>query len=67
MARSSLFTPVAMTATPQTNFPGLALTHRDFRLHFAINNGSCSQLEEVPIYTPDRLDQQLDDVSVFVS
>lgn len=68
MAKSSLFTAVAMPAPPQTALPTLAMhAHKDFRLHFAINCGSLSLLAQVPIYTAERLDQQLDDVSTPVS
>ncbi len=63
MSRSPMFTAVAMVPPPQTVYPTLALTQRDFRLHFAINNGSSSYPDEIPIYYADRLDAQLDEVN----
>lgn len=63
MAKSSLYTGVAMSAPPSTLFPALALHKKDFRLHFAINCGSLSLLAKVPVYMPDKLDMQLDEVS----
>lgn len=63
MSRASMFTAVAMPAPPTTVYPSLGLNSRDFRLHFAINCGSLSMLEEVPIYTPELLDHQLDEVT----
>jgi len=62
MAKTSLFSAVAMAAPPQTVLPGLELSRRDFRLHFAINCGSISLLPFVPIYNPCQLDDQLDEV-----
>lgn len=47
---------------PNTQFPGLALLRRDFRLNFCINNGSRSIQIPVPIYKPEKLDKQLDKV-----
>jgi hypothetical protein len=63
MSRSYMFTSVAMPAPPTSTFPHLALSSRDFRLHFAINCGSLSNIHEVPIYTPELLDSQLDMVT----
>lgn len=62
MSKTSHFTAVALTAPPQTLYPHLAISSRDFRLHFAINCGSLSQIELVPIYYPTMLDAQLDEV-----
>jgi len=62
MSKLSHFSAVALTAPPQTQFPHLALSSRDFRLHFAINCGSLSQIELVPIYRWPTLDAQLDEV-----
>ena len=50
-------------SAPQSQFPSIALTQRDFRLNFCINNGSCSNCDSVPIYTAATLDRQLDEVS----
>jgi hypothetical protein len=63
MSRSYMFASVAMPAPPTSTFPHLALSYRDFRLHFAINCGSLSNIHEVPIYTPELLDSQLDMVT----
>jgi hypothetical protein len=52
-------------AVPQTAFPGIALTQRDFRLNFCINNGSLSLSSVVPVYAAATLDRQLDEVHVF--
>lgn len=60
MSKMSLFTAVAMPLPPTTLYPSLALQSKDFRLHFAINCGSCSMLDEVPIYDGETLDHQLD-------
>jgi hypothetical protein len=46
---------------PNTNFPGMALTQRDFRLNFCINNSSHSLPATVPIYKVDTLDRVLDE------
>jgi hypothetical protein len=62
MSRVPMFTAVAMAPPPQTVYPNIALTQRDFRLHFAINNGSSSYPAEIPIYYVDKLDAQLDEV-----
>ena len=51
-------------STPQSHFPEFALSSRDFRLNFCINNGSESMLKIVPVYTPRELDSQLDIVSI---
>lgn len=63
MSRSYMFTAVAMPAPPSSTFPHLESNSRDFRLHFAINCGSLSNIDEVPIYTPELLDSQLDQVT----
>lgn len=47
---------------PNTHFPDLALTYRDFRLNFCLNNGSRSIQTPVPVYKPHLLDKQLDHV-----
>jgi hypothetical protein len=61
MAKTSIFSGMVIASPPQTIFPGLALAHRDFRLHFAINNGSLSLVDTVPVYSPGQLDWQLDE------
>jgi hypothetical protein len=48
---------------PRTHFPGLALTHRDFRLNFCLNHGSVSMPRQIFIYRTVTLDNQLDEVS----
>lgn len=63
MSCSSLFTAVAIPSPPTTVYPILRINSRDFRLHFAINGGSYSMLEGVPIYTPDSLDETLDEIT----
>lgn len=63
MARSSIFTGMVIASPPQTIFPEFALTHRDFRLHYAINCGSLSLIETVPVYSPSILDGQLDEIT----
>ena len=40
-----------------------AMTKRDFRINFALNCGSRSNPECVPVFKPTLLNQQLDDVS----
>jgi len=60
MARPS---SLSIIPIPQHQFPGLAVTQRDFRMDFCINNGSKSMPSMVPIYTPDNLDELLDEVS----
>eukprot|EP01038_Epipyxis_sp_PR26KG_P007270 gene7270-9909_t len=60
MSRPSSFMRIAV---PQSQFPGLALTHRDFRLSFCINNGSKSMSTVVPIYKVETIDQQLDEMT----
>ena len=61
MARPS---SLSIIPVPQHQFPGLAVTQRDFRLNFCINNGSKSMPSMVPIYSPDYLDELLDEVRV---
>ncbi len=53
---------LSIIPVPQTQFPGMAITHRDFRLNFCVNNGSKSMPSMVPVYKTHLLDQQLDDV-----
>jgi len=53
-------------ALPQTGFPGLALSQRDFRLNFCINNGSLSLSSVAPVYAAATLDRQLDEVSLVI-
>jgi len=48
---------------PNSVFPGLALTHKDFRINFCLNCGSKSLPDEVPIFNVDDFDEQLDDVT----
>jgi hypothetical protein len=43
----------------------LAVTQKDFRLNFCINNGSKSMPSMVPIYSPDYLDELLDEVRLL--
>ena len=59
MARPS---SLSIIPIPQHHFPGLAVTERDFRMDFCINNGSKSMPGMVPIYSPDYLDELLDEV-----
>ena len=54
---------ISKITVPNTVFPGLALTKKDFRINFAINCGSKSLPEEVPIFKPVTLDEQLDAVT----
>jgi hypothetical protein len=42
------------------------VTQKDFRLNFCINNGSKSMPSMVPVYSPDYLDELLDEVSAAV-
>ena len=51
---------LSIVPLPQHFFPGLALTQRDFRFNFVINNGSRGRF--VTIYTASQLDDQLDEV-----
>lgn len=60
MSKSSML--FSKTIAPQSTFPIFALKHRDFRLTFCINNGSASMASCVPIYKPDKIDVQLDEV-----
>ena len=41
----------------------MCLTQGDFRLNFCINNGSRSLPKYVPIYKPESLDRQLDEMT----
>jgi hypothetical protein len=50
---------------PHSKYP-FALTHRDYRLLFAINCGSISNLPATPIYNPLTLHEQLENVIRFV-
>ena len=59
MARPS---SLSIIPIPQHQFPGLAITQRDFRMDFCVNNGSKSMPSMVPIYSPDYLDELLDEV-----
>jgi hypothetical protein len=54
---------ISKITVPNSVFPGLALTHKDFRLNFCLNCGSKSSPDEVPIFNADDLDGQLDDVT----
>ena len=54
---------ISKITVPNTVFPNLALTKRDFRINFAINCGSKSLPEEVPIFKSVNLDEQLDTVT----
>jgi hypothetical protein len=51
---------------PQQQFPGLAITQRDFRLNFCINNGSKTMPSMVPIYSPAYLDELLDEMTALM-
>lgn len=62
MSRPSLL--VSKLAAPNSQYPGLALTQRDFRLNFCINNSSRSMPQSVPIYHPETLDRQLDESTI---
>lgn len=44
-----------------------ALKVRDYRLLWGIFCGATSNVSEIPIYTPDYLDQQLNCVTRYVS
>jgi Protein of unknown function, DUF547 len=59
-------TLLSKVPSPQTLFPDVALTQRDFRLNFCINTGSLSMLPYVPVYTLATFDSQLDEVRVIV-
>jgi len=63
MSRPSSF---SMIAVPQNQFPGLALSHRDFRLNFCINSGSRSLPSKVPVYRAHSLDAQLDEMTALM-
>lgn len=63
MARPS---SLSIIPVPQHQFPGLAITQKDFRLNFCINNGSKSMPSMVPIYSPDYLDELLDEVNLYM-
>ena len=54
---------ISKITVPTTVFPGLALRKKDFRINFAINCGSKSLPEEVPIFKSMTLDDQLDAVT----
>lgn len=64
MARPS---SLSIIPIPQHQFPGLAVTQRDFRMDFCINNGSKSMPSMVPIYSPDNLDELLDEVRFWLA
>ena len=53
---------LSIIPVPFNRFPGLALTQKDFRFNFCINNGSKSMPSMIPIYRPDNLDEFLDEV-----
>ena len=59
MARPS---SLSIVAASNYQFPGLALTQKDFRFNFSINNGSKSLPSRVPVYKAETLDMQLDEV-----
>ncbi len=67
MVRAAMSRPSSLSIipVPQTQFPGMAIAHRDFRLNFCINNGSKSMPNVVPVFRAALLDRQLDDVSTF--
>lgn len=54
---------LSIIPVPVAHFPGMAITHRDFRLNFCINNGSKSMPNVVPIYKVGQLDRQMDEVT----
>ena len=60
MARPS---SLSIIPVPHHQFPGLAVTQKDFRLNFCVNTGSKSMPSVVPIYSPQCLDELLDEVS----
>ena len=51
-------------AVPKSSFPGLSLTHPDFRINFALICGCKSQVTQVPIFKASFLDEQLDEVTL---
>lgn len=59
MARPS---GLSVIPVPNTQFPGIAITQRDFRFNYCINNSSRSLPGVVPVYTVKLLDKQLDEV-----
>ena len=63
MARPPSF---SVLAVPLTHFPGLALTHGDFRLNLCINSGSRSMPSRVPVYRAHSLDEQLDEMAALM-
>ncbi len=65
-AQMSRPSSLSIVAVPHMQFPGMALTHRDFRYQFCINSGSRSMPRYVPIYEGERLDDQLDEVCMYV-
>lgn len=54
---------ISKITVPSSVFPGIALTHKDFRIYFAVNCGSKSLPDEVSIFNVDDLDEQLDDAT----
>ena len=54
---------ISKITVPNSQFPGLALVNKDFRINFCINCGSKTLPEEVPIYKPEFLDEQLDEIT----
>ena len=64
--RSAMSRPPLLNQTtariPRSHFPGLALTHRDFRFNFCINHGSISMPRQIRIFRTETLDDQLDEV-----
>ena len=64
MLRSCMSKPSPLQtklSVPNSLFPGMSFTQRDFRLNFCINSSSRSFPCSVPIYKPDIIDRQMDD------
>jgi hypothetical protein len=66
MLRAAMSRPsplLSKITAPNSEFPNMCLTQGDFRLNFCINNGSRSLPKYVPIYKPESLDRQLDEMT----
>jgi hypothetical protein len=49
---------IAHSSTPVSRYP-FALNSNDFRLIWALNYGSVQMINMMPIYVPNRLEEQL--------
>jgi hypothetical protein len=53
-------------SVPKSSYPGFALTNRDFRFNFCVNNGSLSMPGAIFVYKAETLDEQLDEMTSLV-